>query len=178
MRPPVASEVPFRTNSGIQRALVGPSEKNGQSRPWHCEFGGGGIIRSKCRRQLSSSTAARSRRKGKGNGSMSLKAKPSTSALRKSPLVKTSRQSRQLLTFSVLHHNGVDSGWHGCAAPLPASASAAVIITAPTDPPETPEIAKRRLRTSSGLRPVFADCLPSSRYPNTVAVKNAARLAP
>src|SRR5215813_6061647 len=113
MRPPVASEVPFRTNSGIQRALVGRSERNGQSRAWHCEVGGGGIIRSKCWRQLSSRTAARSRRKGKGNGSMSLKAKPSTSALRKSPLVRTSRQSRQLLTLSVLHHRGVEAGWQG-----------------------------------------------------------------
>jgi hypothetical protein len=46
IRPQVASEVPFRTNSGIQPAVVGRNERNGQSRPWHCAFEGGGITRS------------------------------------------------------------------------------------------------------------------------------------
>src|SRR5262245_39592703 len=53
-----------------------------------------------------------------------------------------------------------------------ASIHAARIIAAPTEPPETVERAKIRLRRSPGLP------LASINAPTTVAVKNPARLAP
>src|SRR5262249_39532592 len=106
---------------------------------------------------------------------MSLKAKPKNTALRKSPLVKASKQSCQLPTLTP-HHCATGRSPHGWLAASVLASSAAVTITAPTEPPETLEIANKRLRISFSVRP-WSLAL-SIRRPMTLDKKKPARLAP
>ncbi len=55
---------------------------------------------------------------------------------------------------------------------------AATVITAPTDPPETPDMANSLLRTASASIRGWPDSVASKKYPMMLAVKKPARLAP
>ncbi len=103
--------------------------------------------------QFSQDCSSITARSSKPSGTWSRKERPKKVAERKSPLISTSRQSRQVLTPPP-NHSFAAGWWQGGGLLSPGELRiAAATISAPTDPPETPDMAKKR---SATLSPVSA----------------------
>src|SRR5580704_1182818 len=95
--------------------------------------------------------------------------------VRKSPDIRLSRQPRQFSILSPYQSENFCCLQGKCVSGPPAP-SAATVMTAPTELPETLEMANSRLRSPVASSP-WAEAL-SNNSPSMLAVKNPARLAP